>query len=311
MKRWVWPIGKVLLTVIVLVFVGRQFYQDLNQSGIERLPWRPGWLLLSAGLYLLYLGFLATYWYWLLRFCGERPSFYRAIRAYYISLLGKYVPGKAWALLLRGTFVRAPNVRMGVAILTAFLEVLTTMAAGSLVAGVGLLILPPDVSELDWHPFWVALALLALCIVPISPVVANRVAERMAARFQKIEAYRLPRLRGGTLAGGLLFTSLAWCLLGVSVWASFAAVMPDSPELTWATWGRLTTAMSMAYVAGFLAPFAPGGIGVREFFLLHLMAFMGPAQGVAAAVLLLRLVWTAAELLTAALVFFLKPRPDS
>ena len=65
--------------------------------------------------------------------------------------------------------------------------------------------------------------------------------------------------------------------------------------------------MGLAYVAGFLAFLVPGGIGVREYFLLHLLAFAGPAKGVAAAVLVLRLVWTAAELVAAGVLFFVKP----
>jgi uncharacterized membrane protein YbhN (UPF0104 family) len=310
-KAWVWTGAKVILTLAILFFVGRQFYRDLTHPDIERLPWRPGWMLFSAALYLLFLGILTGYWYHLLRIFGEGPSPVAALRAYYIGLLGKYVPGKAWALLLRGTLVRGPGVRLGVAIVTGFYEVLTTMSAGALVAGVGLLVFPIEMEDWDWHPLWVALALLVLCIVPILPGVANFVARRMAARFQEIEAYRLPPVRGRTLLVGLLLTSLGWGILGISVWMIFQAVMPVPPALSWTVWGRLTTAMALAYVAGFLVLVVPGGIGVREFFLLHLLADLGTAQEVAAAVLLLRLVWTAAEAVAAGAVFFWRPRAAS
>src|SRR5437667_10316822 len=105
-KRWAWLGAKVGLTLAILVFVGRQFYYDLSQPGLERLPWRPVWLVLSASLYLLFLAFLAGYWFFLLRVFGEKPSFTAALRAYYIGSLGKYVPGKAWALFLRGAMIR-------------------------------------------------------------------------------------------------------------------------------------------------------------------------------------------------------------
>ena len=62
------------------------------------------------------------------------------------------MPGKAWALLLRGGLVRGPETRLGVAIITSFYEVLTTMAAGALVAAVVFLVQPPEVTGLKWHP---------------------------------------------------------------------------------------------------------------------------------------------------------------
>src|SRR5262245_4824881 len=127
-KRWGWLAGKTVLTVIILFFVGRQFYRDLTDPGAESLPRQPGWMLLSACLYLIFLALLHSYWRHLLFVCDQRPGLLTTLRAYYIALLGKYAPGKAWALLLRGTLVRGPNVRLGVAILTSFFEVLTSMS---------------------------------------------------------------------------------------------------------------------------------------------------------------------------------------
>ncbi len=107
-KKWAWRLAKLLLAAAILVGVGRQFYRDLskpadpNQPDLSELHVRPAWLLASGGLYLTALSFSACYWYRLLWIFGQRPTFFRAYRAYFIGQLGKYVPGKAWALLLRG-----------------------------------------------------------------------------------------------------------------------------------------------------------------------------------------------------------------
>jgi uncharacterized membrane protein YbhN (UPF0104 family) len=68
--------------------------------------------------------------------------------------------------------------------------------------------------------------------------------------------------------------------------------------------------VALAYVAGFLAVFLPGGVGVREALLLALLRPELAHQGVrgaeavaALAVVLLRLVWTVAELLMAAVAY--------
>ena len=60
---------------------------------------------------------------------------------------------------------------MGVAVVTAFYEVLTTMAAGALTAALLFLAFPPKVVMPHVHPVWAGLGLLALCGVPLMPAV--------------------------------------------------------------------------------------------------------------------------------------------
>src|SRR5262249_61529487 len=96
---------------------------------------QPAWLIGAAVLYLAGLGFSMYFWFRLLRALDQQPALPTMIRAYYIGHLGKYVPGKAWSLLLRTTLAGGPRRPASVAALTAVYETLTTMAAGSLLAG--------------------------------------------------------------------------------------------------------------------------------------------------------------------------------
>src|SRR5438067_1020280 len=109
------------LMIAILSLHSQRLAQVTVVSSTGQLTW-------VAGLCLLALGGSAWFWYWLMRTFGEQPEGPATVRAYYIGHLGKYVPGKAWALLMRGNLVRGPGVRLGVAIITAFYEVLTTMA---------------------------------------------------------------------------------------------------------------------------------------------------------------------------------------
>ena len=301
-KGWGWPALKGVLALAILWAIGTKFYADLGDPRVATLQLRPAWLVLSAALYLLGIGISAWYWHHLLHVFGERPRLFTVVRAYFMGHLGKYVPGKAWALLLRGSFVRGPEVRFGVAIISSFYEVLTTMAAGALIAAVVFAFDPPHVPGLDWHRAAITgMVLLVLCGVPLLPGVFNFIVGRMAERFQKIESFRLPRLRPGTLLVGLAVSAVGWLLLGLSVWVLLQAVLPEPPALTFAVWMRCTGSIGLAYVAGFVILVLPGGIGAREYFLLNLLDF-GPEALIAAAVLLLRLVWTAAEVVVAALL---------
>jgi hypothetical protein len=328
LRRWGWPLAKALLALAILGFVGREFVTNLNQLDLSAVTVRFEWLALSAALYLLGLAGSAWYWYHLLRVFGEGPRLLPTFRAYYLGHLGKYVPGKAWALLLRGQLVHVPETesRLGVAIISSFYEVLTTMAAGALVAAVLFALQAITVPEQhlsvirfeggpEIHPILFGAGLVALCGVPLMPAVFNRVVARLARRFQKVESFQLPRLKMRTLALGLAMTGAGWCLLGVSVWAMAQAVVPEPPALTPRVWALYTAAISLGYVAGFLALIIPSGIGVREFVVeLFLAPTLAPTptigRGLATVVaLLLRLTWSAAELVLAAALVWVPNRP--
>ena len=343
LRRW-WPLVKALLGLAILVAVGRRFALDLQRPELWERPLRPGWLALSGALYLLGMGLWAGYWRRLLGHLGARPPLGRALRAYYLGQLGKYLPGKAWAVLLRGELARGPaqpggEVGLGLALLTAFYEVLTTMASGALVAAVlfGLLgadaeaglggaalrqllrLEVPEGGVLGRGPATVlALLLAAATGLPLLPPLFNRVARRLfVAEKGDSAAVRVPVIRLAYLAEGLALTGLGWLLLGAALGATLYAVV--GPSLTWtpAALGRLPAFIGLAYVAGFAILVAPGGLGVREYFLTLLLApelvvlsglSADEARAVAVlAVLVLRLVWTAAELAAAGVLYWIRP----
>ncbi len=307
MRAWIqkwWPVGKAVLAVTILAGVGWQFAQVLRRPELWERPIlpRPGWLPVSAVLYLLGLGCAALFWYRLLHLLGEHPPGPAMVRAYYIAHLGKYVPGKAWALVLRITLSRTAGVRTGVAALTATYETLTLMASGALLAVVLLAVQAAEHAAMGW----MAPALLAVAGIPILPGVFNWLVRRLSKPFLKDDAAPLPPLRHRTLIGGLLLTGCGWGLMGASLWTMLQA-MPEPPVWSLETWGRFTAFVALAYVAGFLILAAPGGMGVREWILQERLA---PELGEYAvvAVLLLRLLWTAAELLMAGVVYWLPDR---
>jgi glycosyltransferase 2 family protein len=179
--------------------------------------------------------------------------------------------------------------------------VLTMMASAAMVAAVIYAFLPPEVPGLEWNPLLTGLLLLGVCLAPLLPGVFNLVVGRLAERFQHMEDFRVPRLGVATLILGLAAAAVAWGILGVSAWALWRGVLPEAPALTVDTWARFNAAVALSFVAGFLVLVTPSGVGVREYFLLHLLAFTGAEPLVAVAVLLLRVVWTAAEVVAGAI----------
>ncbi len=335
-RQGFWAILKVLLGLTILVVVGVRFARDLRRPDLWQRPIHFEWLVLSGLLYLGGIGFSALYWRRLLVGLGERPTLVAVLRAYYVGHLGKYLPGKAWALLLRVGLIRSANApvgRFGIVTLTAIYEVLATMASGALLAailfalfaprtGVGLdperlwrlLSQDADAGALEWAVV-VPLALLLAIItgLPLVPSVFNILVRRFTIPVDDPNR-EPPELRIAWLVEGLLLTALGWLLQGASVIVALHAILGGGLTWTTATLGRVIASQALANVAGFVILVAPAGLGVREFILtvllapdLERIADLEPeeARGVAVlTALVVRLVWTASELLLAGTLYW-------
>ncbi len=300
---WLMPTAKAALALAILGFVGWQFYRD--SGDLRQITWHPGWIALSVALYLPALGFSAGFWFLLLHVFGQNPSAFAAVRAYYIGHLGKYVPGKAIALVMRATLVRGPGVSLTAAGITSLYEVLTTMASGALLAAVVFALDPPTMEGLRIPPYLTGLLLLAVCGVPLMPGVFNFLVARGARRFQAIGTP--PPLRIRTLLAGIALTLVGWTLLGLSTWAGLNAVLATPIRFTPGVWVQLSAIIALAWVGGFLALIMPGGLGVRELVLYALLAPYGARPEIVAAVLLMRVAWTLAELVFAGILYLVPP----
>jgi uncharacterized membrane protein YbhN (UPF0104 family) len=318
---WLWRWLKPLLAVLIVGCVGVQFARLLGQPEVWQAADRlePAALLAAAGGYLLALTCWGGYWLRLLARQGQPVPLGPGLRAYYVSQVGKYVPGKAWTLLLRAGLVRGYGVSLGAAILAGFYETLTAMAAGALLAAV-LLPLVSGSGQLGQQ----ALVLLAVAGVPILPGVFNRLVARLAKPFRPADAPPLPRISTLTLLGGLGQSLLGWAALGAGLTLIVAGLVPAGLSQLQSSAGlalRCTAYLALAYVAGFLVLPAPGGLGVRELILQQTLAaelaaaYDSPtAQGLAALVALaLRAVWTVAEVALAGLAYccYAGPRPPA
>jgi uncharacterized membrane protein YbhN (UPF0104 family) len=117
----------------------------------------------------------------------------------------------------------------------------------------------------------------------------------------------------GDLLKGLTFRVMAtgwvgnlfgWSLLGISLWATLCSMPGYGPDQVnpITSLPLVTATVCLAMVAGFLS-LLPGGVGVREYIIMTLMApTFGPVDAIVSAVLL-RVVWMGAEVLLAGLLY--------
>ncbi len=297
-------VGRWIVACLIVGAVSWHFARLLRRPELWENPpsLRPEWLVGTAGGYVVAFGLWGAYWCRLLATMNQPVKPGAAVRAYFQSQLGKYVPGKALAIVLRVWLVHDSGVRPAVAAVTAVYETLTTMASGCLLA----VILFPLAAEIPSQHRWMLLGLLPLATVPIFPAIFNRLARRAARPFLAPHSPPLPQFTLPDLLRGLAQTSIGWLFLGLSLRATLLGFGHDGVP-----WLTCVVYVAFAYVAGFLTLPLPGGLGVRDALLQQLLAAslsqsMDRPEGDALAAVValsLRLWWTLTELTLAGMAF--------
>lgn len=311
---------RVLLPLLVVVAIGRMFYLKLSEpelwSGV--VTFRFEWLIPAALLYLAAHTMWSGYYVVLLRNQGATTTATTGIRAYFVSQLGKYVPGKVWVIIIRIRMLGNIGISRTAVGITATYESLTAMAAG---AAVGAFLLPPslweglrtalakkDIVLPDLHRHWL---ILPMALAPIGLVGLNRFVNRVNRWRKGPNAPQLPRVKLHMVLLGLAWDSLGWLVLGLSLWMTVKGMHQGDVPITTEQYVNLVSINAIAYILGFVAVFMPAGAGVRELALqillaLELQQIMPPdsAGAVTALVaIVLRLLWTVAELMAAGLLY--------
>ena len=309
-KKWLFR-GLKLLVVALLVWAIRHTLYEAWKD-LDNYPWRflPGWLVLSAGLYLVGLSLAGFYWHRVLRTLGQDARLKETMRAYFVGHLGKYVPGKAMVVVIRTAMIRGRRIDTSVAAVSVFLETLTMMAAGSFLAA---LYLAAAMQERG-PAFWGAVGLAVVAGLPTAPPVFKRLV-RLAGvgKSDPGIARKIDALGYRTLLLGWVLMTLSWGLLGLSYWAALRGMGIEGLDPIMGL-PRYTASVALATVAGFLLLVLPGGLGVREGFLAELMipylkGLVSQAEVAAwASAAVLRLVWLLSELVISGILYPLHRR---
>jgi uncharacterized membrane protein YbhN (UPF0104 family) len=302
-KYWFKFAVRLLILALVAWGAWRTTLSARGEFAREGISWKElrwEWLALAIVFYLVGMFPSCIFWWQTLRAMGQRPTFTETLRAFYIGHLGKYVPGKALVVVIRTALIRSERVDTTVAATSVFVETLTLMAVGAVVAGCIL------GTILRTQPGFILLALfLAIGAgVPTYPPLFRR-----AVRFLQVHRANpdidkaIDGLDAKLMGLGWLLISIGWLCFGCSLWATAQAIPGALLTPTLSDLPLLTATVALAMVAGFLS-LLPGGIGVRELIVIPLLQpSFGPVVAIISAVLL-RVSWLVAELLIAGVLYF-------
>ena len=219
-----------------LVVVARRHWNEIARITLGPEQWSAiAALALAYGLSLL---LLAAAWHAILKAARARPlAPAHSMRIHASAQLAKYVPGNVFHLVGRHILHRAAGMDDRRLAAAALVEVLLMLAAALLVATACLAIEPPPGSE-QWR--WLLLPVgFAAALVGLG--IARKLARGEIAPFAIAFALHLAFF---TMMGAVL--------------AAILAILGQPWSLSVAGGGIA------AWIAGFVTPGAPGGLGVRE-----------------------------------------------
>jgi uncharacterized membrane protein YbhN (UPF0104 family) len=298
--RW-WRIVQVALAVLVVGLAVRYLASNWTAFRAQELQVvvRPGWLVLALGVVLATFALLIEAWRRVVLAQGERLTPIAAARIWLLASLGKYLPGKVWALAGAAVLAEAAGVRRGVAVTGAL--VLQALALGSGILLVAVLAPGSLAEQGSWLIGGTAvlgiLALAGLLVLAI-PSLLGRLRRLLPASWPVPESVPWP-----ALLLGLGANLVAWAAYGGSLVFLARGLLPGAVP----GWPLATAAFTLSYLAGLVAILAPAGVGPRESLLILLLAGpVGPKAAVGLAVAS-RILLTVAEL-GAAVPFLLARR---
>lgn len=265
---------RIAYTIGTLIFLASIAYLALfvhrNWPEVRAVDVRqPNLILLSAAIYAICHVSSGLSWPLAVRALGTQISLRDGIVIGLVAQIGKYLPGNIAHYFGRATIAADAGVPIKVSGISTVIEILSAVLAATFVAGAAMLVDPSTYSyialQLNQASHATVLTLAGLVTVAAAVAIYMR---RNAIPF-------------GAVLGPTTCLSIGFFLSGLS----FAA-------LTWAigigslSFASIVTIFAVAWIAGFLIPGSPAGLGVREAVLVGFIAPQaGPGAAIACAIL--------------------------
>ena len=272
--RWLRRVIGISLTLAIFAWIFKPIVLHWSEVEGRIHKTNVGRVLLASLMFSAFLFvFRALSWRRILLGFGHRLPVAPTVRIWSSSELSRYLPGVIWQVVSRIYLVKPYGVRGSVCSASQVLELALFLLANVLMA-VGCLtwlghkVLAPTAQR------WLvgAIALIPVLIFLLYPKIFYGITNVVMRKLGKPEVVN--RLRFRELIGLLL-----WNVLGL-VWQSLAIwlVVSQPLHLQFTKWWVVAGAYSLAWCAGFLAVWAPGGIGVRELVFVMAMEIALPQR---------------------------------
>jgi len=276
--RWGKRVVYLALTIVVLYFVGKALFLRMEQISWADLTLKTEYAVCGVLLLALCPLFTGLAFTALVTSLGGHAGMLKPATIQIAASLGRYIPGKVVSITGQSMMLARMGVRVPITVSASLLMVALTVAITLLLS------LP-----LAWHPAlrdslpaatlgFVALG--ACCVVCLYPPIFLRLINFLLKKLGCEAIVSKPIGRWLWLGAAMVLTRHLALAGGVIMTAN--AITPVEPH----QYLVIAATANAASVIGFLAVFAPAGIGVREgVYLLALEAVLGGGTAAILAIL--------------------------
>ncbi len=285
----------VLAAVVVVVSRNwKAFIDSIHKVGAAGIA-----LSLAAAL----VGVVGTYLQWRSVLIGLDVRFgvLEGARVFFLSQLGKYLPGSVWPIVMQMEAGRNRGANRKTMLAANLITVVLSVCVGVVLAG----LLLPFSYPAALHRFWWALAALPLLLVLAHPRSLPFLLDRLLKALRR--APLNVQMTGSATVSAVGWSAVTWVALGMHLVVLAAAIGKPSLGLLALCIGG----MGLAVSAGVLFLPAPAGAGPREIVLGYVLVAVLTSGQVVAVVIASRVILLLADLLMAGLVALSPRRSES
>jgi hypothetical protein len=294
-KRLARAIGKALpliLAVVCLSYFGRELW--LRWPALVRLPWSSkifGCIALGVAFQSASALLDGWSWAWVLRALGIGARSRTAIGIFGVSQFAKYLPGNIGQHVGRIELSRREGWQLGRVAASLLLEAGFGVAAGAVFGAAGLVVLEGEATQSQLAGA-VVLGAGAVAGIATLLVILARAPAPFAKWFKLEEPLRVPNQ---LLLAYFAVHVVSYVAVGAGLFAVLTGLGASSGETLW----KIPFVVAAGWLAGYMTPGAPAGLGVREVVVTALLTPQTGAEVAVAATLL----WRVVALLTDVVVF--------
>ena len=267
-RRNLFKLAQWIFAAAVLFFAARSLATQWNRVEARLLHVQFGWQWIGAATVVVLLSFalLIEGWRRVMAAWDSHLPFAQAARIWFLSSLGKYVPGNIWSLTAMGVMARGRGIS---ALAAAGSSII--MQAVSLVTGAAIVMITG--AQLLGQPVLVGISVLILIGILLS---APRFLPPLTVWIGSLLGKDVapPSVPAASIWTAAIANALSWLLYGFAFQLFVHGLLGAAAgEIS-----RYIAVYTAAYILGFISPIAPAGLGVREFTLAAFMTQLGLAN---------------------------------
>jgi len=294
--RWLGP----LFILVAFAFLG--YFVATNVGALREHPWtiRPGLLVASLALHIVALAWGVAVWQRILARMDIPAPFVGLLRVWFVSGLGRYIPGKIWQFVGAAHLGGALGLRPG-----ATVTALAVHTGFFLVAALGLSVYLVPTWEGVQASITVLRWLAPLLLLTLHP----RIIGGAVDLFRRLTGRALARWHGSWMSAiGLAgLACIGWILMGASLHLFLLSLTP----LPASALPGVIGINALSFAIGYAVFIAPAGLGAKEVSLAALLTFYVPAPVAALLAVAARLWSLTAELIPAIPLLLIRPAPHA